>query len=233
VAIPGQKHASPSDQDGEVVRMTSKGRSSGRIAILYLALALVIVAASAAYLLGRKVPGGSLQPAGSQELKQADILRSAPAGVATDRVARPRGRVAPPPSERLHEDPFEVPSLDPDDVATYIRPDDPEPSAAELIEALHHAGIRSGIGAFNPPGTSPLLEGLVVPEDYDVPEGFVRHHQVTDQGEPLEPILLFSPDYEFFDAAGRPIRIPDNRVVPPEHAPPDMPIQPVQPPPPP
>jgi hypothetical protein len=232
VAVPGQPQTSPSDRDGEVVRVLRKGRSSRGISLLYLVLAVALIAASAAYLLGTRTPRGKPPPAAVQAPLQSDVRPAAPAAASTDSVARTLRRPASPAPELLHEEPFEVPSLDPDDVAAHIRPGDPEPSAAELIEALHHAGIRSGIGAFNPPGTSPPLDGLVVPEDYDLPEGFVRHHQVTDEGEPLEPILLFSPDYEFFDAAGRPIPIPENRVVPPEHAPPDMPIPPVQPPPP-
>jgi len=126
-----------------------------------------------------------------------------------------------------------MPDNDPgesDDLAAYFRPGDPEPTAAELIEALNHAGIRTGIGAFNPPGTSPPLAGLAVPEDFDLPEGYVRHHQVTDQGEELEPILMFSPDFEFHDGLGRLVAIPEDRVVPPELAPPGLPIRQMVPP---
>ena len=99
---------------------------------------------------------------------------------------------------------------------------------AEVIEALHDAGIHDGVGAFNPPGTSPPLQGLVVPEDFELPEGYVRHHQVTDEGEPIEPILMFSPDFEFYDESGSRIELPPDRVVPPELAPPGMPLVQVQ-----
>lgn len=95
--------------------------------------------------------------------------------------------------------------------------------AGDYIQALHDAGIYDGIGAFPPPGTSPPLEGLAVPPDYEVPEGYVRHHQTTDDGQDIEPILMYSPDYEFFDSDGNPIQIPDDRVVPPEHAPQGVP----------
>src|SRR5690606_34047984 len=118
-----------------------------------------------------------------------------------------------------------LPSLDPTDIAYYIRPGDPEPTAAELIEALNHAGIHTGLGAFNLPGTSPPLGGLAVPEDYEVPEGYVRHYQSTDEGEPIDPILMFSPDYEFFDSLGEPIALPDDLVVTEELAPPDLPLR--------
>ncbi|MBD8527815.1 hypothetical protein [Pseudomarimonas arenosa] len=127
----------------------------------------------------------------------------------------------------------DAPSGDPDDIASYVSPQDPEPTMAELIDALHAVGEFGGIAAFNPPGTSPPLQGLAVPEDYVLPEGYVRHHQVTDEGELLEPILMFSPDHEFFDQRGDPLLIPEDRVVPPELAPPDLPIRPIEVPPPP
>ena len=92
----------------------------------------------------------------------------------------------------------------------------------EVIERLHQAGVHSGLGAFSPPGTRPPLVGLAVPEDYVLPEGYVRHYQATDDGQRIEPILMFSPDAEFFDGAGQPIAIPEDRVVPPELAPPGL-----------
>lgn len=112
-----------------------------------------------------------------------------------------------------------------DDLAAYFQPGDQEPTGAELIAALHDLGIRDGIAAFNPPGTSPPLEGIAVPEDAVLPAGYVRHHQVTDDGVSIEPILMFSPDHRFYDASGREIAIPDNRVVPPEWVPPGIPLR--------
>lgn len=126
----------------------------------------------------------------------------------------------------------ELPSLDPDDIAAYISPADGEPTMAEVIDGLRHAGIHDGLAAFNPPGTSPPLFGIAVPDDFVLPQGYVRHHQVTDDGEPIEPVLMFSPDYTFYDEAGRPIVLPDDRVVPPELAPPGLPIRPIEIPPP-
>jgi hypothetical protein len=118
-------------------------------------------------------------------------------------------------------------SGDPNDLASHFAPGDPVPTAAEVIQALNDAGDHTGIGAFNPPGTSPPLRGLAVPEAFVLPPGYVRHHQVTDQGEPLEPILMFSPDHVLRDAAGRPIALPDDLVVPPELAPPGLPLRPI------
>lgn len=119
-----------------------------------------------------------------------------------------------------------------DDLASVIVPGTPVPSMGEVIEGLHKAGIRTGLGAFNPPGTSPPLVGLAVPEDFALPEGYVRHHQATDDGQPIEPILMYSPDYEFLDAAGNPVAIPADRVVPASHAPEGLPIRRVRIPPP-
>lgn len=121
-----------------------------------------------------------------------------------------------------------MPSNDPDDLAAYFQPGDPEPTGAQVIEALQQAGVRTGLGAFNPPGTSPPLVGLAVPDGYVLPEGYVRHHQVTDEGVPIEPILMFSPDFPLHDANGRPIAMPADRIVPPELAPPGMPRRPIQ-----
>ena len=90
---------------------------------------------------------------------------------------------------------------------------------SEVIERLHQKGIYTGLGAFSPPGTSPPLVGLAVPEDFVLPKGYVRHHQATDDGQRIEAILMFAPDFQMLDANGQPISMPANRVVPPELAP--------------
>ncbi len=83
----------------------------------------------------------------------------------------------------------------------------------------------SGIALFPPMGTDPIKRGIVVPDDFELPPGYVRHHQVTDDGVPLPPILMFHPDYQPVDEHGEPIAIPADRVVPPEMAPPGLAIQ--------
>ncbi|HYB99608.1 MAG TPA: hypothetical protein VEC57_10805 [Candidatus Limnocylindrales bacterium] len=103
--------------------------------------------------------------------------------------------------------------------------DQPEIDAKDYIEALRAAGETEGIAAFPPPGTDPPKSGLIVPEDYELPEGYVRHYQTTDDGEQLAAILMFSPDYEFYDQNGNPLPVPDDRIVPPEMAPPDLPLR--------
>jgi hypothetical protein len=99
------------------------------------------------------------------------------------------------------------------------------PGMAEVIDRLRRAGVYTGLGAFQPPGISPPLVGLAVPEGYALPEGYVRHHQATDDGQRIEAILMFAPDRPVFDSAGRPIAVPADRVVTPALAPPGFPIR--------
>lgn len=57
------------------------------------------------------------------------------------------------------------PDCDPaPDLSDYVNPGK-RPTLANVIERLHQAGVRTGLGAFNPPGTRPPLVGLAVPED--------------------------------------------------------------------
>jgi hypothetical protein len=100
-----------------------------------------------------------------------------------------------------------------------------EKTARELLSAAVAAGENIGIAAFPPPGTDPIKVGLVVPRNFELPEGFLRHHQITDDGRRLEPILMFSPDYEFVDADGKPVAVPEDGIVPEEMAPPGLPLR--------
>ncbi len=84
---------------------------------------------------------------------------------------------------------------------------------------------KTGIHLFPRPGTKPIKGGILVPDGYQLPPGYVRHYQTTDDGEPVQAILMFHPDHRPVDADGRPIPLPADRVVPPELAPPGMPIQ--------
>lgn len=117
------------------------------------------------------------------------------------------------------------------DLSDYV-PKGAKPTMNEVIERLHKEGIHTGLGAFNPPGTRPPKVGLAVPEGYQLPEGYVRHYQATDDGQRIEPILMFAPDKQIFDANNKPIEIPADRVVPPELAPPGFPIRRIEIPPP-
>jgi len=110
------------------------------------------------------------------------------------------------------------------DLADYVNPGE-KPTMTEVITRLHEAGVHTGLGAFNPPGTKPPLIGLAVPEDFVLPPGYVRHYQATDDGQRIEPILMFAPDFQPTTADGRPVPMPRDRVVPPELAPPGLPIR--------
>jgi hypothetical protein len=82
---------------------------------------------------------------------------------------------------------------------------------------------KTGIAVFPAPGTDPPKAGLVVPDGFELPPGYVRHYQTTDDGKQLPPILMFHPDFHPVDEHGEPIPLPEDRVVPPELAPPGMP----------
>jgi hypothetical protein len=102
--------------------------------------------------------------------------------------------------------------------------DDEKPNidARDAIPALIAAGETGGITVFPLPGTKPIKRGVVVPDDFPLPEGYVRHYQTTDDGEQLPAILMFHPDYDFVNDRGEPIAVPADRVVPPDLAPPGL-----------
>ena len=97
-----------------------------------------------------------------------------------------------------------------------------EIDAADVIVALREEGEQGGIAAFGIPGTHPPKSGILVPEEYALPEGYVRHYQSTDDGEQLPAILMFHPDYEFVNEQGAVVKLPEDGVVPPEMAPPGL-----------
>lgn len=206
------QHTPPSGPDGDGVRVVTKPRRALR---RWTWVAVVVLVLAAWLLLGRSPEHGSRpadEPASAVEYEAAAPTADA-------------ARSAQPAASPTTQEPEAMPSTDPDDLAAYFEPGDPEPTGAEVITALREAGVRTGLGAFNPPGTSPPLEGLAVPEDFKLPEGYVRHHQVTDGGVPIEPILMFSPEFVLYDPSGKPIALPEDRVVPPELAPPGLPLR--------
>lgn len=111
------------------------------------------------------------------------------------------------------------------DLSDYVNPGE-RPTMEQVIERLRANGITGGLAAFSPPGTRPPLVGLAVPEDFQLPPGYVRHYQATDDGQRIEPILMYSPHVAVVaDASGRPLSVPDDRVVPPEAAPAGLPLR--------
>ena len=104
--------------------------------------------------------------------------------------------------------------------APVVPPDVPPAPAADTS-----ANPPTGLALFPPQGTKPILRGIIVPDDAELPPGYVRHYQATFDGRQLPPILMFHPDYHPVDANGEPIPLPEDRVVPPDMAPPGMAIQ--------
>lgn len=223
---PQPPHTAPSRPDGDGVRIIRRGPPGGRSRRWVSLLTLMLgIGAGAGYLFQLRLADAPSVDAAEQAQRNvsAAAVESAPK---PNTAALPRAvrRAAPEVIEQGSPSDFEQPSNDPNDLAHYVSPGDPAPTMVEVIGALHEAGIHEGLGAFNPPGTSPPLQGLAVPDDFELPEGYVRHHQVTDEGEPIEPILMFSPDFEFYDESGNLVELPADRVVPPELAPPGLPI---------
>lgn len=213
-------HAPSSRTDGEGMRVIAKVPAARDGRLLWAVCAVVVVAvASVGWWWMREPAQGA-----NAVVAQADVDGDTAAAPLDSRSLSTRATQ----QAASQPEPPAVPSNDPSDLAAYFQPGDPEPTGAQVIEALQQAGVRTGLGAFNPPGTSPPLLGLAVPENYELPQGYVRHHQVTDEGVPIEPVLMFAPGFTLYDAQGRPIAMPADRIVPPELAPPGMPQRPIR-----
>jgi hypothetical protein len=150
-------------------------------------------------------------------------LLSAPAGEDVEEVAfAPAPAPAPAPTAARARPPRrEAHSPVMADLARPELPPEEEPMAPPLFESSGEGGLA----VFPARGTKPVLRGLVVPDDFEVPEGFVRHFQTSEEGERLEAILLFHPDATPRDRQGNQVPMPANRVVPPELAPPGLPLR--------
>ena len=157
--------------------------------------------------------------AGAQASAPAVAVRvaPAPAGPVHPAAAKSGAQGAPQPAPEGDADPTR-------DLRSYVMRGE-KPTMNEVIKRLHEQGVTTGLGAFNPPGTNPPMVGLAVPKDFALPPGYVRHHQVTDDGQTIEPILMFAPDFQLRDSANRPVEMPKDRVVPPELAPPGLPLR--------
>jgi hypothetical protein len=137
-------------------------------------------------------------------------------------AARPAASVAAPPRVEVHAVRAAPVASPPTPAKDAADADAPKPAR----EVMPIAPIApSGIGLFPPPGTDPPKIGIIVPDGFELPEGYVRHYQVTDDGQTLPPILMFHPDYDWVDEHGAHVEASENGVVPPELAPPGMPIE--------
>ena len=214
-----KRNASPSGNDGDGVRITEHSGRGAPVALLYKVLAVVLVGCLVGYLVSMINPRPAI-PAARPNAGQAD------AGTRPDVGARNTAPVAATSTQARELAARRADALrDPNDLANFVTPGQPAPSMGEVIDRLHEAGVHSGLGAFPKPGTSPPLIGLAVPDEYALPPGYVRHFQATDDGQRIEPILMFSPDFEFYDSAGNRIELPADRVVPPNMAPPGLAIR--------
>lgn len=97
--------------------------------------------------------------------------------------------------------------------------------------SIDTSGESPGIALFPPAGTKPIQRGILVPDEFELPAGYVRHFQATDDGQRVPAILKFHPDYDWLDADGNAVALPEDRVVPPEMAPLGLPIRMLEPPP--
>jgi len=192
------------------MRGTSDDGSARSLALLVLAVTLLALAA------GLLLEGG-LEPAPDPMERTSRAAAGTPARAdANDVPGLPQGSAT--------------------RVATRPRLEPRRMSEEALLRALQRAeargtidvgqpGDRAGISAFPPPGTKPLKRGVVVPDDFELPPGYVRHYQTTDDGRQVPAVLMFHPDFELVDASGNVVPLPADRLVPPDLAPAGLAIQ--------
>jgi len=193
-------------------------RDGWRPSLGYLAIALALASVSLVYLF--KSSGEGEDAVASSAPAHETFATWTPPSLAVPQV-EPE---APPNISEQHAEGDADPTRD---LSFYVARGE-KPTMPEVIERLQQAGVYTGLGAFTPPGTSPPLVGIAVPEDFELPPGYVRHYQATDDGQRVEAILMYSPDFQFVDTANQPIAIPKDRVVVPEHAPPGLAIRRVE-----
>jgi hypothetical protein len=187
-----------------------------RSGVWLLALAVLLVGIAALLLVQPHMSPTSTDAVTPRLASAADS--GAPDASTRAPARKPRRAVAGAAAEGSAGPPIAKPAAPPEAPAGVAAADDPEATEA------------TGMALFPPMGSKPIKRGIVVPEGFELPPGYVRHYQATDDGELLPPILMFHPDYEFVDSKGAPVAIPADRVVPPELAPAGMPIQMLQPP---
>jgi hypothetical protein len=228
------------DEDG-VVRVELGSGGGARRAWLGAGAAVLVLAGGAAWFAINGLPGGDTSSGvGSSGRAQAPgPQRSNTTTRPTKNSKDPQNtkRAAPlPVGERAPEggearapagQDFAPGSPERDDEARGDAPEDAEPGIGVDFNSPDRpqASERAGISAFPAPGTKRIKSGIVVPEDFPLPDGYMRHFQATDKGQLLQPILMFHPDYQPLDEAGKPIAIPADRVVPEELAPPGLAVE--------
>jgi len=204
---------------GDGIRVVNDGVAGRLVRILLVAAAAVAVTTAVLIVVVRRAPSAVPSSPGARPEKAAAPTAPAPATAeahaprAIDPQAEPVVRAV----DRLRARRRAA--------AAAQAGQRPEVDARDVIPYLRSRGEHTGIAAFEPPGTDPPKAGIIVPEDFPLPEGYVRHYQTDDDGNRLPPILMFHPDYEFVDESGASVPLPESRVVPPELAPSGLPIR--------
>ncbi len=218
MAIQGR---TPQERDDgvRVVRVSGGRRLYWTIAA---AVALPIVATLVAVVVIRR----PVRPAEAVGATPVALAAAADDARAPAAPARPPTAVTAAPSRVVPRRIVGAPVEDPGGLGASPVPHPQKPrrelDAADAIVALREEGVHEGIAAFGIPGSHPPKSGILVPEDFELPEGYVRHYQSTDDGEQLPAILMFHPDYEFLNERGEVVKLPDDLVVPPAMAPPGL-----------
>ncbi|MGD0948897.1 MAG: hypothetical protein ABSA52_15910 [Candidatus Binatia bacterium] len=214
--------------DADGVRMETSGVRPG---VWLVVLVLALVGATVVFFQpGRRSADEATAPAAPAGKVALNVSGRAQAELAAMKPQHPQ---APAPTQPLRSAvrlvpkaangpaPVAVGPVEPHPVAPAepapAAPDEEKPAANEMGEDQ-----LTGIALFPLPGTKPILRGFVVPDGFEVPEGYVKHYQTTDHGQQLAPILMFHPDYQLVDENGQPIPMPKDRVVPRELLPPGM-----------
>lgn len=219
----------PSQSNGPGI--LGRGAAAWAVAVVVVAAALAIVAWIALVPADEPTEAAALRPPRQQKQPEAPGRRGPAAlvrkGVAADSKRQAAVRPTAAAAGERGEAGVEQALPEEEEVIENVPGKEypPDVDAAQYIQRLRDMGETEGIAAFPPPGTDPPKVGVVVPDDYAVPEGYERYYQYTDDGKPLEPILLFSPEYEFFDDEGNQIPVPEDRVVPPDQVPSGLPVQ--------
>jgi hypothetical protein len=213
----------PRGASGQGIRVLRTSAARRIVRLTFLAMGVVVLAVVGA-LIALRVPGAA----------RHDVPEPPRTNVATAAPDTRRSFVIPPPADAVAQADTSSPKEPAQRPRAVPRPP-PAPAAEppakdDVPFTINDSKEPSGVQLFPPMGTKPIKRGIIVPDDFELPTGYVRHFQSTDNGERLPAILMFSPDYEWVDAAGRPLTIPPDRVVPPELAPPGLPIQILEPP---
>jgi hypothetical protein len=212
----------PRAKSGDGVRVLRTSVARRVVRLTFLAMGAVVLAVVGA-LLGLRVPAAGRDDAAAPS--RTDLAAATP--------DTRRSFVIPPSAEAVAQADAPAPPRPAPPPRAVPRPPAPvadPPAKDDVPFTISDSKEPTGTQLFPPMGTKPIKRGIIVPDDFELPKGYVRHFQSTDDGERLPAILMFSPDYEWVDAQGRPLTLPADRVVPPELAPPGLPIQMLEPP---